>query len=214
MRSLPFGLRTHVALAAPAAACVAPAILADSLGGMHRDALFLMLTSVGGVVALVALALVVVAWVRRGSPFPSAAPQGSAFETALTGLTGACLGAYAGVMQDAYVHLSAMVASFGMLPLALLVCCPRRPVWRPFVDVSALMAGFEVFAQLGLMLTKWHALRWWDDVTGMSLLWWGGGLAAAAFWTFAQRRGLSFHEILRIRLAVEDGERPPPRKRT
>jgi hypothetical protein len=205
----------HVAIAASTAACVAPALLIDSLGGMARESIFIVLTQAGGFSAIALVTYTVLKWCRRRRPFHGPALSGSLYETLLAGITGLCLGAYTGTMHDAEVggiHFSALVGYFGLLPVALLMCCSRRPAWRPFLDVTILMAGVEIGAQVGMMLTKHDRWYWWDDITGIDLAYWAGGMVAAVFWMIVQRKGLSVEEALRVRRMVEDGEELPPRK--
>ncbi len=211
----PLGRSIHLALAVPAAASVAPALLFDFRGGMARDTVFIALTAGAALVALVQVVVVVTRWCRMRPPFHDRAVAGSRHETALAGLTGLCLGGYAGVMQEVEVlglHFSAGASYFVLLPLALIVCCARSPAWRPFVDVTLLMAGMEAGAQTGLMLTKWKELCWWGDITGIDAAYWAGGLLAAAVWGLARRTGVSFEEYVRVRAANENGDGLPPRR--
>lgn len=203
----------HIAIAASTAACVAPALLIDHLGGMHRNAIFIFLSGLGAIAAAGGALFAVVKWCLRRRPFHGPAPSGSTFETLLAGLTGLCVGAYSGALHDVgSFHVSTMIGHLGLLPLALLVCFARRPAWRPFLDITILMIGAEIGTQVGMMLTKYKRWVWWDDTTGLDLALWAGGVLAATFWILVQRTGLSTEEILRVRRAVEEGEMLPPRK--
>lgn len=203
----------HIAIAASTAACVGPALLIDYLGGMHRGAVFVILSIAGAIAAVAGTLFVVAKWCLRRRPYHGPAASGSSFETLLAGLTGLCVGGYSGALHDVgHTHYSTAFGYFGLLPLALLVCFSRRPAWRPFLDITILMAGMEIGAQVGMMLTRFKRWEWWDDITGMDLAFWAGAVLAATFWMFVQRKGLSMEEVLRVRRAVEHGETLPPRK--
>lgn len=215
MTPRPVGPLLHAALAVPTAAAVTPAIVVDWTGGSLRDATFVALTAGAALVAMALVLVIVLLWCLRRPPFHASPPEHATFASVLAGIAGLCLGGYSGVMHDVEVlgmHFSTASGYFALLPLALLVCCGRRPVWRAYLDVSLVMAGMEIGAQVSMMLTKWRELRWWDDITGIDAVYWAGGVAATTFWIFARRKGISFDEYVRIRAAVREGDTLPPRK--
>jgi len=211
MTPRPLGMALHVALAVPAAACALPAVALHVLDAPGRPDTYEAMTICAAAVAALLAAVVVVRWWRRGTPFHERVVAGSVYETVVAGLAGLSIGGYAGTMWSVGVgglHVSTAAAYLVFLPVAILVCCARRPVWRPYLDVTALMAGVEVGVQGGLMLTEFRAFRWWEDISGMNAAFWVGGASAAGI-AVALRHGRAEPEPE----APAAGTAPPRRAR-
>ena len=210
MRALAPLERLHVALAIPVAVgCVVGFPLLGIDDGIPRNTW----QTIAGVATTAGafawwLAAAGLAWFRRHrrrSEVERTVPG-----RAVAALTGALLGLFAGLYEDPEplgMHLGAGCTYFALLPAALVSCVPRRPAWRPFADIALLMAGVEAGAQLGLSYAKWGELRWWDDVSGINLVYAEGAFAVAVVWflvTYRVRR--------RTVTRLEGEDAPPPRK--
>jgi hypothetical protein len=217
MRALSAGAGIHVAIGTLTwAVAVAVTILQLSGAGLTPE--FQAITSVAcGVATLFWVALIAAAWVRRRPPYvPGALHEGAGTALLLALFAGTGVGAHAGLLREATFsgsdHPAAMVVYFGLLPTALLVSVPRRPLWRAFAEIATTMAGVEVAAQLTLSWIKWKRLHWWGDITGMDAAYLGVGCAATLLWWTYQKLSPGSGRRPRIWHTRDDDDAPPPSK--